>query len=476
MSVLINLNTSVNPLSGGADTVTGTGEEWKITGSGTFVKGDTITIQLTDSQTGVLTQLGAGNITALVETFCFTYNNKIYMLAGDTTYFSAIGEPTIFNDPTAAGNGFITMADWFSSPEALTAIAPFQGKLLFTSRRTTQIWNVDPDPANYSQSQVLTNIGTIAPLSVVAIGDQDVYLAADNGFRSIQVRVATNNASVADVGVPVDLLVQPLLASLTDAQKATMCGIAEPSSNRYWCYIPNADGSVGYIWVFSRFGEEIAAWSNYTPSVETDLGHPLTRDTYTYTGLTIGATYYWFKGHSVSINYGSGFLTASGTFVATQTTAIVTTSALAPLPDLDSNLTERKSFIPVKFVTYQGQVWCLDNVGNVYQFGGVTNLVYSNCGVTAKTPYFDGGQPRLKKTYQALDAAFQGSWAIDFSPDYNLQAYKPVYNNTLSSFEYRRIPIASGATTHYSLEFTESGSGYARFSSCFMDVDSASKK
>lgn len=408
MSVLIDVNTTASPFGGGTAASSGTGEDWKVTGAGTFVKGDKVTLLLTDAQTGILTQVGAGNITGLTSTFCFTYNNKVYMLAGDTTYFSAIGEPTIFNDPNAAGNGFITMSDWFSSPEPLTAIAPFQGKLLFTSRRTTQIWSVDPDPANYAQSQVLTNIGTIAPLTVQAVGDMDVYMAADNGFRSVQVRVATNNASVADVGVPVDLLVQPLLASLTDAQKATMCGIVEPSSNRYWCYIPNADGSVGYIWVFSRFGDEIAAWSNYIPS-------------YNNSG--------------------------------TQTT-----------------------FVPFKFVVYQGQVWVLDNAGNIYQYGGSNNTTYDNCGVTAITPFFDGGRPTTNKTFQAIDAGFQGTWTISLSPDYILQKYKQVYTNTLPTFKYDRFTIASGATTHYSLKMVESGSGYARFSSCFVDVDNVGKK
>ncbi len=407
MSVLINLNTTVNPLSGGTDAAAGLGEEWKITGSGTFHPGDTVTIQLTDNQTGVVTQLGAGNITGLTETFCFTYNNKVYMLAGDTTYFSAIGEPTVFNDPTASGYGFISMSDWFSSPDPLTSIGPYQGKLIFTSRRTTQIWNVDPDPANYSQSQVLPNIGTIAPLSLQPVGDMDVYMMADNGIRSVRVRDASNNAAIADVGTPIDALLQPLLASLTDAQKATACGVVEPTANRYWLYIPKPDGSVGYIWVFSSFGGEIAAWSTYTPSYE------------------------------------------SG--------AVVTT------------------FVPIKFVTYQGQVWCLDSTGRVYQFGGSDNNTYSQCGMTVVTPFFDSGKPATNKTYSALDCAFEGTWNVHVSPDYVLQKYKSIYNNTISSFQLQRIPVESQGT-HYSMKFVESGTGYARFSSALMHLQMLNEK
>src|ERR1700754_2777121 len=119
MSVLINLNTTANSLGGGTASASGTGEDWKLTIGGTWVTGDTLTLQLTDSQTGVLTQIGAGNITGITPNYCYTYNNKLYMLSGNTVYFSAIGLPTVFNDPTAAGNGFITMNDWFSTPEPL---------------------------------------------------------------------------------------------------------------------------------------------------------------------------------------------------------------------------------------------------------------------------------------------------------------------------------------------------------------------
>src|SRR6185312_728845 len=113
MSTLIDLNTSATSLAGGASSASGTGEQWQVTGGGNFVKGDTITLSLTDSQTGVVTQIGAGNITNISPTFCYTYSNKVYMLADATAYFSAVSIPTSFNDPNAAGNGFITMSNFY---------------------------------------------------------------------------------------------------------------------------------------------------------------------------------------------------------------------------------------------------------------------------------------------------------------------------------------------------------------------------
>lgn len=466
MSVLLNLNPTATTLSGGTTAANGVGEDWKITGGGTWTKGDTLTITLTDSQTGNVTQVGAGNLTGINPTFCFTYNDKVYLLAGSTTYFSAVESPTVFNDPSAAGNGFITMSNWYSTQEPLTAISVFQGKLLFASRRTTQIWSVDPDPANYSQSQVLPNIGTIAPESVQAVGDMDVYMLADNGVRSVRVRVASDNAIIADVGTPIDILIKAILSTLTDAQIATSCGIVDPSSNRYWLYIPNADGSSGLTWVFSSFpNSNIAAWSTYQTTVETDLGHPLNTGDYVYSGLIIGASYFWLKGQSLVFQSGSTTLGASGSFVADSTTATVVTGTFGE--NLSSNLTQRNSFVPQKFCVFQGQVWVRDTNGLIYQFGGSNNNTYTNCGIFGITPFSDGGKAVAQKTYTALDVALEGTWQIGQSPDYQLQKYIPIYTNNVSSFKLESIPISNTAT-HYSLSLTEFGSGYARLSAAYI--------
>lgn len=475
MSVLINLNNSASSLGGGAAGAAGTGEDWKFTGSGTFTVDETLTLTLTDSLTGLQTQIGAGNITGISPTFCFTYNNKMYLLAGATAYFSAVGDPTTFNDPTGQGNSFITMSNFYSTQEPLTGIAPYQGKLLFTSRRYTQIWQTDPDPANYALTQVLPNIGTFAGATLQSIGDSDAIMLADNGFRSVRVRDASNNATVADIGTPIDAIVQPLLASLTDAQKAGACGIVEPSSNRYWGYIPKPDGSAGDIYVFSNFPNAgIAAWTTYAPTVCQSLGvPPVTMDgTYTY-DLVIGAEYYWAQENSLSlVSDGVAYL-ASGTFVATANTAVVTTSTLGPAPT--SELFQRKPFVPVKFAVYQGQVWVRDANGNIYQLGGADNATYDNCGSQGITPYLSVEAPATRKHFYGMDAAFEGAWTVSISTDYTTDAYKQIYSNNFSSFQLGSIAMNRHAT-HYSLRFEENSSDYALFSSAAVHFDMRDEK
>lgn len=190
--------------------------------------------------------------------FIFTYNKKDYVLAGNTVYFSAVNLPATFNDPNATGNGFVQMSNQFATSENLAAMAPFQGKLAFFTRHTTQVWNVDANPANWSLSQMMNYIGTMAPASVQPIGDFDVFFLSDSGIRSLRVLYNTLNAFINDVGSPVDQLVQ---ADLVATGGTAACASVEPSANRYWLYLN------GNIYVLSYFpSSKIIAWSQYVPS------------------------------------------------------------------------------------------------------------------------------------------------------------------------------------------------------------------
>src|ERR1700690_1809362 len=111
----IELNNTVNPLSGATAQYGGQGMLWQVAINGTFALGDTVTLILTDAQTGIQYQYGAGNVTGVTPTFASTFNQKVHVLAGSNDYFSALGLPMVLDDPNAAGNGFIAMSDYYSS-------------------------------------------------------------------------------------------------------------------------------------------------------------------------------------------------------------------------------------------------------------------------------------------------------------------------------------------------------------------------
>ena len=261
MTLNTNLITTCEPMAGGAAASTGTGERHDITFGGVWAVGDTVSIIAQDSLSGLQTLIGAGNVTGKSPTFCFTFNDKMYLLAGDTVYFSSLGDPTDFNSLDGAGNGFIKLTDHFATPEALVAIASFQGRLAFISRQGLQTWTVAADPAAWQLNQVFEYVGSRSRFSPKTTGDFEVFFLDETGFRSLRVRDNTLNAFSEDLGSPIDEIVQAALVASSEAQKDGACGIVEPASKRYWCFLKDT------IYVFSNFpSSKVGAWSKYAPT------------------------------------------------------------------------------------------------------------------------------------------------------------------------------------------------------------------
>lgn len=251
-------------VNGGVASVTGVGQKWTIIGGSAPAIGDHITIDIFDGQTATQVKVGAGDGTGIVPSYCFVYNDKVYVLAGAETIFSSIGSAVSFNDPEGIGNGFVIMGNQFQTPEDLLAAAPFQGRMAFFSRNTTQIWQVAADPTAWAIQQVLQNIGTIAKDSVKPKGDLDILFLADTGVRSLKARQATLNAFVDDIGSPIDSLIRAkVVAYPTDAPNA--CAIVEPTTGQYWLFLKDS------IYVLSYYpSSKVAAWSIFEP--KDDLG------------------------------------------------------------------------------------------------------------------------------------------------------------------------------------------------------------
>ena len=274
--VQLSLSTTIQAMGGGTDAVQGIGQDYLLTfgtvySALSFNQGDLLTLIFTDQATQYETQIGAGYVSGVQFTFCMTFNDKVYGLGLNSqgqsnVYCCAVDQPTVWNDPNAIGNGYVTLTNWYNGGEQLVAIAPFQGNLAFYSRYTIQVWSIDPDLDNWQKIQTLENIGTVSGNSVGGLGDLDNIFLSDSGFRSLRVRYADRNGTQNDIGSPIDEFVQEMLLGLTDAQKQLCCKATEPSSGRYWCFIPNAALNGGYIWVLSFFpSNKIIAWSRYTP-------------------------------------------------------------------------------------------------------------------------------------------------------------------------------------------------------------------
>lgn len=185
--------------------------------------------------------------------FSLTHKGKTYAIAGPNLFGSAIDDPTMWNSGT--GSFVIDMSSEVQGAETLSALGLFQGNMAVFSRATTQIWALDADPANNSQIQVLQNIGTLAPRSVNAFGDSDVFFLSDTGLRSLKARSVINTAALSDIGSPVDPLIITAIAAAGD-EAAKAVSIIDPIDGRYLLQIGNST----YVFNFFPSGK-VSGWT-----------------------------------------------------------------------------------------------------------------------------------------------------------------------------------------------------------------------
>jgi hypothetical protein len=205
-----------------------------------------------------------------VGTFSRTYNNKMYSIAASLLYFSeadTFGGPSAFSNDTASGAGVINMANQDAGSEGLTSIAIYQGKLAIFSKTAVQVWTMNADPKLNAQSQILNNIGTFAPKSVVSLGNIDTYFLSSSGIRSLRARDASNVAIVSDVGTAIDEIVLADLRTTTQEDREKAIGIIDPVEGRYWLCLGKR------IYIYSNYpSNSISAWSIYEPGFKDNNG------------------------------------------------------------------------------------------------------------------------------------------------------------------------------------------------------------
>lgn len=191
-------------------------------------------------------------------TYLYALGSKLYMARGTVFNFSKVGDATAWEQQDS-GAGFQPVYDQSLAPSDVVSLCNYQGKLAVFCQRSIVIYNVNADPTLMSQSQNLMNIGTMAPQSTQAIGEEDVLFLASTGVRSLRVRDSSLNAIVVDVGSPVDMLITTALN--TAGTNANAFAVVEPTSNAYWLFLK------GNFYVLSYFPTlKITAWSTFKPT------------------------------------------------------------------------------------------------------------------------------------------------------------------------------------------------------------------
>ena len=190
-----------------------------------------------------------------------TFQGKMYGVQGPNLWFSAVGDPTDWD--TGTGAGFINLASQDAESADNLGLEVYFGKLAIMSNYSTQIWQVDPDPNNSFQEQVLRNAGTFASRSVRQYGNGDVLFLSASGIRSLNAKDSSNSAAVTDIGSPVEPEIRDILLSTPSEQYSESFALTEPITGRFWMVV------AGRVFVLSYFpGPKVTAWSEYVPEFQ----------------------------------------------------------------------------------------------------------------------------------------------------------------------------------------------------------------
>ena len=233
---------------------------WQVVVGGTFNAASIFTLNATYAGTPYQARVQAG--TAGVGRTVLTLGDKVYSVTGSLLYFSGFTGTPPTPDPTAwdesnTGAGFINMATQSGGSFDLVGLGSYQNMLAVFSRRDTQIWVIDPDPDKNTRWQILDNVGAVAPNSIRAFGDVDLFFLSDTGVRSLRARDSSNIASAQDVGTPIDTEVSDRI--LSDPSLSRAPSALDPTSGRYMLTLGTD------TLVFSHYpGAKISAWSFYT--------------------------------------------------------------------------------------------------------------------------------------------------------------------------------------------------------------------
>ncbi len=413
---------------------------------GTWADGDTYALTIVID--GVTYTVGGGNLLPTKMSFCYTFNRRVYVLCGTRFVMSALNRPTIFNDPNAAGNGFVDVSSTLGVDEDLVSMSHYQGKLAFGSRQNIQIWQPDANPASFQLLQTLENTGPLAKLCMYPLGDLDVFYLADSGVRSLRVKDISSNAYVVDSGAAINDLISDLFITCTEAEKAAACMMIEPRQNRLFLFIPNA-ASGDKFYVLSYFPTvKIVAWSTFLPTYQDGSAVQqsvkivqffLSKGVVYFIGLDSAHSYTGPGGNKTMTSLSgvgtgaifamvtSGGQISSGTLngviqtIVNGGTGYAVNDVLTPQDPTGTGSLVRVTSVSAGVITGAlciafGGYWIFAYDGT--PTGPITAAGYDNAQVTVELPWLDIRKPANIKQSLAVDYEMTGSWSLKGSMDY----------------------------------------------------------
>lgn len=187
--------------------------------------------------------------------------SRIFVAYGETVKYCAAGNARDWT--TASDAGFLPVQLQQDTGDLCTAVGTFQKKLAVYFAASLQTWNVSVDPSANQIDQRLYGVGTLAPLSQASFGN-DLAFLAPFGFRSVAVRLQTDQVDDNDLGVPVDSLVKPdvLVSENLGAGAYEPMGVWIHELGQYWTIIDQGTSSKAWVFSYSK-SSKLGCWSEY---------------------------------------------------------------------------------------------------------------------------------------------------------------------------------------------------------------------
>ena len=190
---------------------------------------------------------------------------------GDTVRFSKTNAPRDWT--TANDAGFLPVGLQQSGSNVGTGLGFYSKNLVVFFSDSSQIWQVDVDPAKHAFLQSV-DVGTNYPYSHANMSG-DVFFFSPAGVRTITRQDVTTNLIDADVGSPIDReLLLGNLIGLTNPRGQFYRG-----GGQFWIY----SGTKAIVYTFSRTAS-IAAWSVYEFPFNLDYMDELNAELYIRSG------------------------------------------------------------------------------------------------------------------------------------------------------------------------------------------------
>lgn len=199
--------------------------------------------------------------------------SKIWAIGtnGDVVRFSKTNAPRDWT--TANDAGFLPVGLQQSGSNVATALGFYSNRLVTFFSDSSQIWQVDVDPAKHAFIQSV-DAGTTLPYSQVNMAG-DVFFLSKGGVRTITRQEQTGNLIDSDVGSPIDR--ELIAGDIIDIASAK--GQYYRGAGQYWLY----SGNKVAVYTFSRTSG-VSAWSVYEYPFNLDYVCELNAELYIRSG------------------------------------------------------------------------------------------------------------------------------------------------------------------------------------------------